>query len=974
MTEVERGQLPNPASAVGAQIGAELELGPAGVLEAGAERRADVVDDQAAAGLGGLVVRVFEERGRAQGQLEVVVDQRHASREAGPAADGRIVEVVVREAARQAHPLDVEVDRVEPRADQLGVAQVEPGADVGPIAEGLEGLARVEPAVFLLQAEIAEAFDGDGELGRGQLDRLEGPEQRRPLLGLGVPALAQEHAQGRPSLARAGERRERVAGWIDDQLEAQARAILVERSWSATERPVVVTWLAARQRGAGQGQLDPALGRADLDHPSRGQARAQVLVVELGGRDAELAEEGLALEARVDEPERQRDRAGALAERERRRAEAKAEQGRGRMLLVGQRRAAEGLPARRGPGVVELAGRVGVGVEVAPLDLARDRIGQALDVALGQLEHPIDVGPGVELADVGIAELIAEAIEHAQLTGVEVLLELDSRGRPRERLIGQLGRPREHVGDDPIEADQAVSLGPDPGQDRASSRVELLAVGVGEDPVDLAPVEVVGLARFTELLGEADQTIEALDRHREVDLERADLGLVLRDRAGRPRPDDRRLTLERLGQVGRERGRVARGQVPGQHAPLPPTRALEQAVDLGPLGVDPQLDPHQRFEGFEADRSEVLVDVLADRGLVAVLEEVVDVVDLREPVGLEVEHPDPGGEVGVEVTRVGRVHDPEQRVDPRPLGVGLLAPMDPLHHRAQLVVLEEELLIDPGDVERSAEPDDEGQIDRSALPARDRIAGLGLAERELERVLEGRARGQAAIAADIGDARDSAIDEDRAQLADHGLVDEQLALGPIDPSEASAVAAGLQRSPGRQAQLCDPVGEADHDRRAIGLGRGQLHAQDLAIVVVEVATGQLPELLAGVAEQLDEGQEQREVGPAQPARLLALEALGLGDVGDDVGDRQVGVVGEGPPVTELAQRVGVGVGGVVAQPLDEGLHEREQVGAAALVDARVAGIEGRQRARALAGPVVAGRPQDDRTPGQVSSRETWCWW
>jgi hypothetical protein len=157
--------------------------------------------------------------------------------------------------------------------------------------------------------------------------------------------------------------------------------------------------------------------------------------------------------------------------------------------------------------------------------------------------------------------------------------------------------------------------------------------------------------------------------------------------------------------------------------------------------------------------------------------------------------------------------------------------------------------------------------------------------------------------------------------------------------------------PAGDAQLADPGGEAEDDARAVRCGRLRAHLEDVAVVVIEVPAGEAVELLAGVAEQAQEGEQQGEVGAAEPARSIAVEARGVLHVRDDVGDGDVVAAGEGGPGAGVAQLAVVRA--EEAELLGERSHKGEQVGVAALVDRDARGRELRERSAALAGAVAA---------------------
>jgi hypothetical protein len=720
-----------------------------------------------------------------EGEGEAAVDQAEAGLEVASAGDPGIIAVVRAEAVGQAHPGEVEAEPVEAGSDELGVAEVQASADGGPVPEWFEGPARVERTILVLQAQVDQALDLDAEMDRGEHERREGAEGGGPLAGAGVPLRTQGDAQGRRRVGAVGARRDGAEGGVGDELEAQASAVLVQPARLAEEGPVVIAGAACGQPGVGQRELDPAAGAADLDAQRGAEGRAQRGVAEQLGEQAELAQERGQVEVAKAEGEGQG--ALALGQRERGGAEGEAESRRGRVGLarVGWR-STEGLPARR-RGVRGHRARVVAGVEVAPHLLARDGVGRGGDPPLGQLERAIDVGPGEASRGGGIEELIAEAVEEGHLAAIEVGREEAAGEVPGERLVGGAQRGA----DDGVEAEEVVLVAARGGEGRAPGGVVALAVGVGEEGVELLPG---ALAAGLDGAGERGEPGEALGAQREVGLEATERGVVAGDVGGAPGPRRRPGGAERPPEVGGEVGRLSGAELPREQAPLAGAEAGEDAVDLGPLGVDPPLDRHQRDEVVVAEGREVKVDVGADLGDGATLIEVVAAVDLGEAVGREIEGPDDAGEVGGEVTRVDGVGDAEEAVDLGPLGVGIGAAADQRHECTKLVVLEEEPLA--GEAQERGEAEHEAAVDRRAAPRRHGVAGARGAEGDGEGAVEGLVGAEAAVLADVGDAGDPAVDVDRSQGVDAGPTDDQLALGPVDPRGAAAVAAGLERGAG----------------------------------------------------------------------------------------------------------------------------------------------------------------------------------
>jgi hypothetical protein len=126
--------------------------------------------------------------------------------------------------------------------------------------------------------------------------------------------------------------------------------------------------------------------------------------------------------------------------------------------------------------------------------------------------------------------------------------------------------------------------------------------------------------------------------------------------------------------------------------------------------------------------------------------------------------------------------------------------------------------------------------------------------------------------------------------------------------------------------------------------------------VLEVAGDQAAEVVAVAVEELEERQQQGEVRARQPARGLAGEPLRVADVRLDVGERELGVVGEPGPGADVLRQGGARSRREEAQLFGEGADEREVVDGAPLVDGDAAGVERGHAAPLLAGAVAcAGR-------------------
>jgi hypothetical protein len=188
----------------------------------------------------------------------------------------------------------------------------------------------------------------------------------------------------------------------------------------------------------------------------------------------------------------------------------------------------------------------------------------------------------------------------------------------------------------------------------------------------------------------------------------------------------------------------------------------------------------------------------------------------------------------------------------------------------------------------------------------------------------------------------------RADLPHLRPVGDELALGAVHEILAEAVLACGERGSRRQPLLAGARIQLDQDVHPVGNRLLAEHPQDVAVEELEVAPGERVELSARVPEQLEEGEEQREVRPRVADGFLRrkfFRIAGIGRRGVQIfirADEAAPVLLRVIPVlrTEVLELARVLAG------------EGEQVPGAALVDARVIRIELAQDAARLAGAVA----------------------
>ena len=104
------------------------------------------------------------------------------------------------------------------------------------------------------------------------------------------------------------------------------------------------------------------------------------------------------------------------------------------------------------------------------------------------------------------------------------------------------------------------------------------------------------------------------------------------------------------------------------------------------------------------------------------------------------------------------------------------------------------------------------------------------------------------------------MDADRAQLRHPAAVDHDVVRQAIPDLGAGRVLAGTQGGPGRDPVRFVSLGELEQDMDAVRQGSPRRHAQDLAVVEVEMPGGEAVQLPPGDPEQVEKGEEEAVVG------------------------------------------------------------------------------------------------------------------
>ena len=185
--------------------------------------------------------------------------------------------------------------------------------------------------------------------------------------------------------------------------------------------------------------------------------------------------------------------------------------------------------------------------------------------------------------------------------------------------------------------------------------------------------------------------------------------------------------------------------------------------------------------------------------------------------------------------------------------------------------------------------------------------------------------------------------------AHSGVVERKLRQGAIKPLLPLAVHPGPQQRAGRQHDRSGLLHQAEGHRHPVGFAGAGPEAKPFVVVVVQVASRQGIEQLALLPQQVDEHQQQGEMGPAEPGPLRRAPGASARrrcrrrcQEGGHRRRRQLGVATKGLPIKRLCQL----------------LHAADQLGIAAVIQCHRLGIGGlplpRHRRRAPGGDVVDG--------------------
>jgi hypothetical protein len=503
-------------------------------------------------------------------------------------------------------------------------------------------------------------------------------------------------------------------------------------------------------------------------------------------------------------------------------------------------------------------------------------------------------------------------------------------------------------------------------------------VRLGEEAIDAVPL-TLRRARRGSLLDRGQDVSDLRGVQVEVRLDREDRVVVRvhvtdrrQERVGQVREGDRpdrglELRLEDgRGSERRDGGlQLVRGVVP-----LAPAGLLQDANDLPPLVVDPDLRPHHRVEVVvgEVDlRVDERADLLADSLLV----EVLDAVHLGEAV--EVEHADRLDQVRGEVARVGRAQRPgrivvgplarllQDPVDRAPLGGVRHALADPPHHEVDVREVHEQAR--GGEVQALLELEQERIRHLLAAVRGQGITRARIAQRDREHPEDRLLVGALVLLPGLAEPDDLLPGVRRGEPRDLGAADHELALGPVEPLPARAVLPGAEQGASRQARSIDARGELQEDVHPIGDGRLARQVQEPLVIEREVPARERVGEVARVPEQPQEREEEREVGPVDAASAGAGGAHRVIDERRELFQIMGALAQEPAPVP-----VGLVVSAVVAELLGERLGDRQQVSGGALVDRHVARIERRLNPSGLARAIAF----DDRGIRKLSRQATTC--
>ena len=157
-----------------------------------------------------------------------------------------------------------------------------------------------------------------------------------------------------------------------------------------------------------------------------------------------------------------------------------------------------------------------------------------------------------------------------------------------------------------------------------------------------------------------------------------------------------------------------------------------------------------------------------------------------------------------------------------------------------------------------------------------------------------------------GQAGDAQFQLAGPQTTHPGVVERKLRQGAIKPLLPLAVHPGPQQRAGRQHDHTGVRHQGEGHRHPVGFAGAGPEAKPFVVVVVKMASGQGIEQLALMAQQVDEHQQQGEMGPAEPGPLCRAPGASARrrrrcrrQEGGHRLRRQLGVATKGLPVKRL---------------------------------------------------------------------------
>ena len=903
---------------------------------------------------------------------------------------------------RCAQPAVAEADAVECFAHQLGVANAQTGAAGRVAAKGLERAFRVEHGLVVAQRQAGQALHRHRQPQPLQAQPAQWLVGAVQAVGLGIPGRPQHQPQHR---CTGGQAVQRQAGRHDGGLlvrQGDGEDQRLERVGAAVGKRVGHCRITLERRGIATrpGQLhghrlNPAGRAAELQvkgvaggNGGATGARATIGWQQQAAQGVSVKAGGVAVQAQG-----QHHRALALGQGQQRRGDGPAQHLGGRGWWVSGRavgQAAKRFPARLGcvgrlTGCAHLFG-VGSGVEVVPDGQAGGIGHTTVAVALGHLQHLGGAGPvghggrATSTAQVGLQTGQRRQVGRTHAQRGQAL----QRGGQVQRLTrGQC--QRQHVG----QRTGGVGRGGwrcrrrrhrQRQQGITAAAVHRRAVGIGADGPDLLPVGPVGrhaVGQGQAALGHGHDELQALSRHAEVafDAQQRVVEPVQAFAAGGlPGPGQ---WAQRGSQHGVDLARLA--QCGWQHKQRVAALAggFNQAGDLRPFGVQHGFGLHH---GLEVGQRQAQFSQHKGLHIGPAVQHGVGVVGVGHFGQAVVQAGKLGrcqaqraAQVGIEIVRRLRLQLEvgvacaagllQDGVDARPVGtISRQAAGAQAHQGAQVIQQRH------GQAAGDKADDLLGLHQRGPVHRVGRLAGRGGGwqagqQRQWQRVPRRRAaqgdaqhrqkRGLArapvkVLTAGLGDAGVAHVHPQRPQLDHLHRAEQCIGRSAVVAVLAGAVFTGTQQGADGQQQVLGACIQRQQHMHLVGHGGLAQHVQHVAVVKIQMAAGQGVGLVAGMAQQLDAGQQQRHLRPGKRRGLLSVKALGRAQV---VGGSQQSVtVGQqaGPITLRLVVVIHKHqLGG-------KGAGKGQQVGAAALVQHGVGRVQLRPLAGGLAGAVGGG--------------------